>query len=87
MYKEYTYIGVEVLAIVRQGASLRNICYVAMVFIVVQIKSGTKVLKPWLGIKVSEELSIQDLYNDYASGSLDKSDCIAAEFNTVKVKF
>ena len=57
-----------------------------MVFLVVQIKSGVKVLKGWIGLKLKETSTMNDIYNGYASGSLDDGTCISDSYNTIKVK-
>ena len=42
-----------------------------MVFLVLQIKCGAKVIKPWSGIPVTQEkMILRDLYNDFAGGVL-----------------
>ena len=53
-----------------------------MVYAILQIKSGAKVLKPWLGKRVSDDASLLEIYNAFASGSLDNSECIASEYNS-----
>ena len=57
-----------------------------MVYAILQIKSGSKVLKPWLGKRVSDDASLLEIYNAFASGLLDNSECIASEYNSTKVK-
>ena len=39
-------------------------------FIVVQIKSGLKVLKIWYGASLAEETVLLDVYNAFATGNL-----------------
>ena len=56
-----------------------------MVFIVIQIRSQSKILKPWLGIKVSDNMTLQQLYNDFGAGQLDTSAQLPNEYNTVQV--
>ena len=50
-----------------------------MVYVILQIMSETKVLKPWLGKRVSDDESLLEIYNAFASGSLDNNECIASE--------
>ena len=52
---------------------------------VVQIKSGAKILKGWIGFKLKESSTMNDIYNGYASGSLDDGTCILDTYNTIKV--
>ena len=48
-----------------------------MVLLVLQVKCGAKVIKPWLGISVTQEkMILRDLYNDFAGGVLDRGECI-----------
>lgn len=57
-----------------------------MVLVLVRIRSGTKTLKPWLGIQVPKEKNIQELYNDFAAGALDSSSQIPTEYNSTRIK-
>ena len=57
-----------------------------MVYVILQIKSGAKVLKPWLSKCVSDNESLLEVYNAFVSGSLDNSECIAREYNSTKLK-
>ncbi len=43
-----------------------------MVFVIVQIRSGTTVLKAWYGCTVPDGASIADVYAGFSSGQLDK---------------
>ena len=56
-----------------------------MVFVVLQIRSAAKILKSWVGVTSSESTVLRDIYNDFASGVVDKLECIPDEFNTVKM--
>ena len=38
-----------------------------MVYEIVQIKSGAKELKPWLGTRVDDDKPLLDVYNAFAS--------------------
>ena len=40
-------------------------------FIVIQIKSGVKVLKNWYGCNIPEESTLMDIYTEFASGKLE----------------
>ena len=42
-------------------------------FVVVQIKCGLKVLKPWYGCLIPESCTLSDLYNEFSGGKLDGS--------------
>ena len=44
-----------------------------MVFIIVQIRSGAKVLKPWYGCVINESCTLSDVYTEFSSGKLDGS--------------
>ena len=50
-----------------------------MVFVVVQIRSLCKVIKPWYGCVVPDQVMLVDLYHQYASGQLDSSTEVSAE--------
>ena len=56
--------------------------YIAMVFVVVQIRSLCKVLKPWYGCVVPDQVTLVDLHHQYASGQLDSSTEVSAELVT-----
>ena len=56
-----------------------------MVFVVLQIRSASKILKSWVGVTSSESTVLRDIYNDFTSGVVDKLECIPNEFNTVKI--
>ena len=43
-----------------------------MPFIVAQIRSGTQVVKPWIGVRVAGNATLNDTYNDLTSGILDQ---------------
>lgn len=51
-----------------------------MAFVVLQIRSGMKVLKPWYGCNVPEQGTLADLFQSYASGILDNSQAIQEEY-------
>ena len=51
-----------------------------MVFVVVQILC--KVIKPWYGRVVPDQVALVDLYHQYASGQLDSSTEVSAELVT-----
>jgi len=53
-----------------------------MVFVVVQIRSLCKVIKPWYGCVVPDQVTLVDLYHQYASGQLDSSTKVSAELVT-----
>ena len=42
-----------------------------MVFIIVQIRSGPKILKPWYGCIISESYTLSDIYTEFSSGRID----------------
>ena len=56
-----------------------------MVFVVVQIKIGVKVLKGLLGLKLTETSTMNDIYNGCASGCLDDGNCISDSYNTINL--
>ncbi len=51
-----------------------------MVFVILQIRSGTTVLKAWYGCTVPDGASIADVYAGFSSGQLDKSLPIPEEY-------
>ena len=55
-----------------------------MVFVVaiVRIRSLRKVIKPWYGCVVPDQVTLVDLYHQYASGQLDLSTEVSAELVT-----
>jgi len=52
------------------------------VVVICQVRAQSRVLKKWYGCSVAEQVTLIDLYNQYASGQLDNSEAIAAEFAT-----
>ena len=42
-----------------------------MVFIIIQIRSGAKILKPWYGCVISESCTLSDVYTEFSSGRID----------------
>lgn len=56
-----------------------------MVFVIVQIRSQCRILKNWFGCIVAEQLTLVDLYNQYASGQLDNSAAAPSEFATAMI--
>ena len=56
-------------------------------FVICQIRAQSRVLKKWYGCSVAEQETFIDLYNQYASGQLDNSEAIPAEFATTRVAF
>ena len=44
-----------------------------MVFAIVQIKCGLKVVKPWYGCVIVNSCSLSDLYYEFSGGQLDGS--------------
>ena len=56
-----------------------------MVLVLAQIRSRAKILKPWLGIQVSNSKTIQELYNDFAAGALDSTSEIPNDYNSAQV--
>ena len=58
----------------------RSRLYIDMVFAVVQIRSLC--IKPWYGCVVPDQVTLVDLYHQYASGQLDSSTEVSAELVT-----
>ncbi len=56
-----------------------------MVFVIVQIRNGAQILKPWYGCSVAEGSSIADLYASYSSGQLDHNLHIPDEYQDSEV--
>jgi len=56
--------------------------YIEMVFVVVQIRSLRKVIKPWYGCVYPTQVMLVDLYHQYTSGQLDSSTEVSAELVT-----
>ena len=46
---------------------------------VVQIRRGSQVLKPWYGCVLAEEASVSDVFSDYSGGILDSGPPIPEE--------
>ena len=44
-----------------------------MVFAIVQIKCGLKVVKPWYGCAIVDSCSLSDLHYEFSGGQLDGS--------------
>ena len=42
-----------------------------MVFLISQIRSGAKVLKPWYGCGVSETYTLSSVYTEFSDGKID----------------
>jgi len=66
----------------------RSRLYIEMVFVVVKIRSLC--IKPWYGCVVPDQVTLVDLYHQYASGQLDSSTEVSAELVTShrsKIKF
>ena len=42
-----------------------------MVFVIVQIRSGTTILETWYGCSIPEGSSLADVYTSFSSGQLD----------------
>ena len=58
-----------------------------MVLLVLQIKCGAKIIKPWLGVSMgSSSRILRDIYNDFAGGVLDKGESIPENFNTLSIQ-
>jgi len=53
-----------------------------MVFVVVQIRSLRKVIKPWYRCVDPTQVTLVDLYHQYTSGQLDSSTEVSAELVT-----
>ena len=48
-------------------------CSSEMVFIILQIQSGTKVLKQWYGCVINESCTLSDVYTEFSNGRIDGS--------------
>ena len=57
-----------------------------MVFLVVQIRSGPKVLKPWYGCVINESCTLCDVFTEFSGGRLDGSLPIPAEYSGTAVE-
>ena len=53
--------------------------------VIVQIRSGSRVLKSWYGCSVVDQLQLYDLFSQYASGELDNSSAIPEEYATAAI--
>ena len=56
-----------------------------MLFVILQIRSGAKLLKKWLGCNVPETATCADIYTLFSSGELDLNIPLDARYNTVAV--
>ena len=52
-----------------------------MVFVVLQIRRGTTILKGWYGCCCADAVSLADVYNMYSSGQLDNSPALSDEYS------
>ena len=57
-----------------------------MVFTVLQIVCGPKVLKEWYGCQIPDKSTLVDAFSEFASGNIDKGLPLDPEFNTVCTK-
>ena len=53
-----------------------------MVFVVLRIVSGAKILKNWFGCSVPDTASFLDVFAEFSSGNLDKGKPLPEEFST-----
>ena len=53
-----------------------------MVFVVLRIVSGAKILKNWFGRSVPDTASFLDVFAEFSSGNLDKGKPLPEEFST-----
>ena len=51
-----------------------------MVFIIVQIRSGAKVVKLWFGCVVNDSCTLSDIYNEFSRGDIDGGAPISDEY-------
>ena len=56
--------------------------------VILQIRSGSKVLKSWYGCSVTEQLQLFDLFTQFAAGNLDNSSALRLpdEYSTAAVE-
>ena len=47
-----------------------------MIFLVLQIRRGARVIKDWYGCTVPESITLADVYTLYSSGELDRSEAL-----------
>ena len=53
--------------------------------VICQVRAQSRVLKKWYGCSVAEQVTLTDCTIKYASGQLDNSEAIPAEFETSRV--
>ena len=61
----------------------------AMPFVILQIRSGAKVLKPWYGCVVPETSTVADVFTDFSSGAIERAgsgNAISDEYRTAFVE-
>ena len=59
-----------------------------MTFVILQIRSGAKVLKPWYGCVVPETSTVADVFTDFSSGAIERAgsgNAIPDEYRTAFV--
>lgn len=56
-----------------------------MSFVVLQIRHGPKILKPWFGSVVAECSTVADIFSTFSAGKLDSSPPLAEEFHSCQV--
>ena len=52
------------------GNTVARASSIRMVFMVVQIRSGAKILKLWYGCVISESCTLPDVYTEFSSGRI-----------------
>ena len=57
-----------------------------MVFIIMQIRSGAKMLKPWYRCVMSESCTLSNVYMDFSSGKIDGGQSVPEEYLGAAVK-
>ena len=57
-----------------------------MVLVIIRVRDGAKILKPWFGCTVPEVSTIADVFTQFSSGVLDNSAPLPDEYRTTSVE-
>ena len=52
-------------------------------FVVLRIRDGCKTIKEWYGVSIAGEITLSDVFADFASGTLDGKKELHLEYQTV----
>ena len=71
---------------VKPSRCFSNFLPIFKMFLVVRIRRGTEIIKPWFGIEAATEIvTLADLFEEYRRGALDHKPPLELEKNCIKV--